>query len=143
MNPVTQPLGECPCGMCALAGTKLTKFGHLVGCTCASCRGRRNKRKGRASEARAWKQLGAPGPTRNDDSYFGFPLVASIENKVGQQIPAKFTSFVDSEWLRRAMFQAQKKIPVGEEAYPTVRLELSPSRAYLVVDISVRKDPAL
>jgi hypothetical protein len=65
----------------------------------------------------------------------------SVENKMGAQIPAKFIEFVDSEFFRRALFQAAKKTPVGEDSHPAVRLELSISRAYLVVDISPSLTP--
>lgn len=141
MNAVFQEMGPCPCEhpRCDVIGTKLTRKGFLVGCKSPQAMGSRNKKKGRASEARGWKQLGGEGPTRNDDTYHGFPLVVSVENKVGHQIPAKFVSFVDSEWVRQAMFQATKKTPVGEDAFPSIRLELTPSRAYLVVDISPKR----
>lgn len=148
MNFVNQPMGPCACGdsVCTQIGTKLSKAldentpQHLVGCRCIRHRNRNNKRKGRASEARAWKQLGGVGMTRTDDTYHPFPLEFDYENKVGEQIPAKFREFVNSVWFQHAMFQATKKIPVGEGALPALRLELAPSRAYLVVDISPRKN---
>src|SRR5947207_853794 len=136
MNAVYQDFGACPCGevACEQVGTKLNREGHLVGCNCMSHRNKRNKRKGRASEARAWKQLGGKGMTRTDDTPHAWPLAVEIENKVGNQIPAGFLNFVNSAWVEHAMFQAVKKTPVGEDSYPAIRLELTPSRAYLLVD---------
>ncbi len=148
MNAVYQEMGPCVCGdaVCAQIGTKLSKAldentpQHLVGCRCIRHRNRNNKRKGRASEARAWKQLGGVGMTRTDDTYHPFPLEFDYENKVGDQIPAKFIEFVNSATFDKWIRQAAKKIPVGESALPALRLELTPCRAYLVVDISPRKN---
>jgi hypothetical protein len=139
MNAVFQPLGECQCDSerCTAVGTKLNKLGHISRlCTCFQCQGTRNQRKGKASERRGERQLGNKGRTVGDDRYKPWPLEVSLEDKTGGQIPQKFISFVDSKWVRDALFQATKKTPIGEDALPAIRLELSPSRAFLLVDIS-------
>ena len=145
MNAVTQDFGPCPCGEtyyaspCRMEGTKLTRFGHLVGCKCPSCTGRRNKRKGQAAEARAHKRLGGTGPTVRDDLFHCYSVNLSVETKTGAtNIPAKLLTAARSEWVRHALGQAIKKTPVGSDALPTIALEVSPSEAYLIVDVSGR-----
>lgn len=140
MNTVYQELGPCPCDseapVCTIFGTKLTRFGHLVGCTCRACLGRRSKRKGQKGNARAHRNLGGVGPTINDDLFYAYSLNHSVEVKTGAQIPASFRRFAESEWTRHGFRQAAKKMPVGTDALPTLYIELSPSRAYLVTDVS-------
>lgn len=137
-SPATQEFGPCPCGSprCDVMGTKLTRFGTLVGCKGPAALGRRNKRKGNKANARAHKRLGGSGITVNDDLYHAYSVNHSVEVKTGNQIPAHFTHFVNTSWFGSAIRQAAKKIPVGSGAFPSVCLEFSPSRAYLVTDLS-------
>lgn len=123
-------------GGCGVAGTKLTKYGHLVGCTCRPCLGRRNRRKGQKAEARGHKRLGGTGRTIRDDLFHAYSLNHSVEVKTGAQVPATFRTFVSGAWIKDALRQAEKKLPVGSDALPTVLIELSPSKAYLVTDVS-------
>ena len=141
LNPTTQAMGACPCereigrgGKCVI-GTKLTNFGHLVGCTCRPCQGRRNKRKGRASEAKTYKALGGQGQTLKDDLMFTMSLDIAYENKAGDQIPASFTKFITSEWAKDALRQAEKKIPVGADARRALVLDCGPRGRWAVVEI--------
>lgn len=144
MTPTTQEFGPCPCQseatgiQCVLEGTKLTRYGHLVGCTCRSCLGRRNKRKGAKANARGHKRLGGQGGTVNDDLYYSYSINLSVEVKTGAQIPRTFLTFISGAWIHDAMGQATKKLPVGADAFPAVLIEQSPSKAYLVVDVGGR-----
>ena len=139
MNAATQDPGPCPCLTCYQMGTKLTKYGHLVGCTCRSCLGRRNKRKGYKAEARGHKRLGGLGGTVRDDLFHAYSLNHSVEVKTGAQIPKTFLTFITGAWIHDALRQATKKLPVGSDALPTVLIEISPSKAYLVTDVSGRE----
>ena len=136
MNAVTQSLGACPCGSCDVMSTKLNRFGHVVGCQCVSCRNRNNRKRGKAANARAHKRL-APQLQRtiDDDVFHAYPLEVSLEVKQGQQIPASLEKFCHGEWARHAWRQAEKKVPVGVQAYPAIYVELAPSEPYLVVKL--------
>lgn len=145
MNAVTQEFGPCPCNpgfpeagrpWCDVEGTKLKRNGHLVGCKCRSCIGTRNKRKGYKAEARAHKRLGGQGGTVRDDLFHAYSLNHSVEVKTGAQVPKTFRTFISGAWIADALRQAEKKLPVGSDALPTVLIELSPSKAYLVTDVS-------
>ena len=68
-----------------------------------------------------------------------YSLNIATEDKVGAQVPRKFASFVESETARHWWAQAEKKIPVGSDAFPTLYLELSPSRTYLVIRLDGRR----
>ena len=140
MNAVVQDFGACPCESdnCTELGTKLTKFGHLKGCSCRSCTGRRNRRKGQAGEARAHKALGGVGPTVRDDLFHLYSLNASVETKTGNHVPTRLIDAIRSEFMRHAFHQAAKKIPVGADAYPAVMLQPHGGGQYLVVDVSGR-----
>lgn len=137
MNPVTQILGACPCSPsgCGILGTKLNRFGHVVGCQCSSCRNRNNRKRGKAANARAHKLLGGAGRTIDDDLFHAYPLEVSLESKQGAQIPASLEKFCRSEWARHAWRQAEKKIPVGVQAHPAIYIELSPSEPFLLVKL--------
>lgn len=133
----------CPCGppSCGAVGLKLAHAsGHLARlCRCASCLGRRNRNRGQRGEARRHKRLGGEGWTPRDDLMHLYSVNIATEDKVGAQIPRKFAAFVESETARHWFHQATKKIPVGADALPALYLELSPSKAYLVVDVSGKK----
>src|SRR3990167_5078602 len=125
MNPSFQYPGPCPCEkqLCRDAlgiGTKLTKYGHLVGCRCRSCLGRRSKRKGQAAQAKTHKALGGEGLTPcNEESGIFYTLTVRPEVKAGKQTPASFTKFVSGEWFRHALSQSERAIPVGIDAKPS------------------------
>jgi hypothetical protein len=137
MNPVIQSLGPCPCESCPTVGTKIAaKSGHLVGCKCRSCVGRRNKRKGQAAEHRRHLLLGGEGQTIRDELFHAYSINVSTEDKAGEQIPAKFIAFISSEWVRHALAQANKKAPVGSDAYPAIYMHPHGGGDWLLVDCS-------
>ena len=129
MNPVSQPLGICPCKTedpasgCGMLGTKITKFGHLVGCGCRPCTGRRSKRKGHAAQAKMHRRLGGVGFTPHDEESarpYTVEVTVMPESKTGSQVPASFDRFVGTEWFRRALSQSERAIPHGSGALPCV-----------------------
>lgn len=130
---------ECPCLITGCEGLKLTRVGHVVGCVCASCRGARNQRKGKRGESNRHKRLGGAGWTPHDELAWCYSLNISTQDKKGDQVPAKFVSFVHSETARKWFRQAALKMPVGADALPALYLEPSGGGAYIVVDVSGRK----
>ena len=134
MNAVTQNLGPCPCRFevwsagqppttCRIEGTKLTRYGHLVGCTCRPCLGRRSKRKGQKAQAKMHKRLGGEGFTpSNEESARPYEVTVLVmpESKTGGQIPKSFDSFIATEWFRRALDQSARAAPVGSGVLPAV-----------------------
>jgi hypothetical protein len=137
MTLVYIPGEPCPCG-CGATGSKLSfKTGHIVrSCTCRSCIGRRNRKKGQAAEAKRHRMLGGEGQTIRDDLHHAYSLNVSVEDKSGSQCPVKLVSGMQSEFMRRAFSQATRKIPVGSDAYPAVMLHPHGGGAYLLVDCS-------
>ena len=146
MNAVTQPMGPCPCRAgveayfefptrCTVNGTKLTRYGHLVGCGCYECQGRRNRRKGQATEAKRHRRLGGQGQTPRDELAFSYSLNVTTEDKGGAQIPASFTKFIGLEWTRHALRQAEKKLPVGSDAMPSLFLDCGRDGTWLIVRV--------
>lgn len=125
---------ECPCG-CGHEGLKLTRAGHVKGCACRSCTGKRNRKKGQAAEARRHRSLGGVGTTPRDELAHCYSLNITTEDKTGAQIPAKFISFVHSETARHWFRQAEKKLPVGNDALPALYLEVTSGETYLVVKL--------
>ena len=149
MNAVTQEMGPCPCGwllhdadddgtfeepLCP-PGTKLTKYGHLVGCRCPSCRGRRNKRSGQRTEAKRHRRLGGQGQTPRDELAYSYSINVTTEDKHGAQIPANFLRFLDLEWTRHALRQAEKKIPVGSDAQPALVLDCGRKGMWMLMPV--------
>lgn len=149
MNAVTQEFGMCPCrnewfpkaGLevgCGQLGTKLTKYGHLVGCTCRSCLGRRNKRSGQRTEAKRHRRLGGTGGTPRDELAYSYSINVTTEDKHGQQIPQNFLKFIDLEWTRHALRQAEKKLPVGSDSLPSLVLDCGRKGMWMVTPIPAR-----
>jgi hypothetical protein len=77
-------------------------------------------------------RLGGEGRTPADELPTTYDIRITTEDKTGAQIPASFRRFVASEWFRRALRQAEKKLPVGSEALPALYLEVD-GRWWLVV----------
>lgn len=143
MNAVTQEMGPCPCRIegsiwgtvqmrCTVQGTKLTRYGHLVGCTCPSCIGRRNRRSGQKTEAKRHRRLGGQGQTPRDELAFSYSINITTEDKHGAQIPRNFLSFIDLEWTRHALRQAEKKVPVGSDALSILVLDCGRKGMWMV-----------
>lgn len=133
------PYTACPCG-CDVTAHKLTRFGHVVGCECMSCRNRRNKKRGHRAQGKMHKALGGLGasPT-NEEGAAPYTVSVKVEAKQGAQIPANFVRFIESEFYRHAIRQAEKSIPVGTDPYPGLYLQLPGGGAYLVVQVSARR----
>ena len=137
MNAVTQEMGPCPCGFtdwgpCKVFGTKLTRYGHLVGCACSSCIGRRNRRSGQKTEAKRHRRLGGQGQTPRDELAYSYSINVTTEDKHGTQIPISFHSFIDTVWFKRALRQAEKKVPVGSDALPILVLDCGRKGMWMV-----------
>jgi hypothetical protein len=126
MQAVSQELGECPCGSLSCGfGTKLTRFGHLVGCHCQACTGRRNRRKGHAAQAKMHKALGGTGFTPHDEESarpYQVECMVMPESKTGAQIPTSWDSFIATKWFKEALKQSTAAVPVGSGALPCVVL---------------------
>ena len=106
-SPATQDFGVCPCQhpSCDVQGTKITRFGCLVGCKCYSCQGRRNRKKGQRAQSRTLKDAAkAEGtsmevaPTHEEQAR----LLVHYESKSGTSMPRALSG----EWIRKAEEQA-------------------------------------
>ena len=51
-------MSACPCGCGVALGARVSTNGHTMGCTCSSCIGRRNRRKGKRKQLAARHGLG-------------------------------------------------------------------------------------
>jgi hypothetical protein len=129
MNAVTQPMGPCPCNLeiqgrrCTMVGTKLTRYGHLVACSCPTCTGRRNKRSGQRAQAKMHKRLGGEGftPTHEEAARpYTIEVTVMPESKTGGQVPANWDRFIATDWFRRALDQSTRATPVGSGVLPAV-----------------------
>jgi hypothetical protein len=91
--------GDCACG-CGLFGTlRKRPEGHIRGCNCPKCRGKRNRQKGLAKQREARKALGvAPSHKFGDanEENWQDPLFAN-EVKSGAQIKAAVTAWTRIE----------------------------------------------
>jgi hypothetical protein len=138
MNPVYQEPGPCDCGRddCPVnGGTKLNRDGHVVGCDCPTCNARGNQRKGRRGEITRHAVLSAKR-AHTDEYPDTYPLTITTQDKVGDQVPASFIEFTESEWFRRAMAQARKKIVIGNDADPALYLEPPTGRVFVLVEVT-------
>lgn len=127
----------CPCG-CGVDGLKLTKVGHVIGCGCRSCIGRRNQAKGKRTQAKTHRRLGGTGFTpSNEESARPYQVEVTVmpEVKAGQQIPATFDRFIETDWFRRALDQSTRAVPTGSGALPCVVIR----GEWAVIDIRGRK----
>jgi hypothetical protein len=146
MNAVYQELGPCVCGdtACAQVGTKLSKAldaqtpQHLVGCRCSRHRGKRNRRKGQASQAKGHRALGGQGFTPgNEESVGGYPIVVQVEHKHGYKgSTTMLYKFIATEFFRRALSQAQRARRVGDGSMPAVMFD----GRWLLVDCKRNQD---
>lgn len=112
----------CPCG-CGVDALKLTKYGHVIGCACRSCIGRRSQRAGKRAQAKGHRALGGQGFTpSNEESARPYQIEVTVmpEHKTGQQVPATFDRFITTDWFRRALDQSTRAVPTGSGALPCV-----------------------
>jgi hypothetical protein len=106
----------CPCG-CSAISAKLTRFGHVKGCICRSCIGRRNRARGQRAHATAHRAAGGEGFTpSNEESARPYTLQIVFESKAGSQVPKSFTKFIGTDWFRRALSQSERGLPFGSRA---------------------------
>lgn len=136
------PYSPCPCG-CDVTASKLSvKSGHVVKCECHSCRGRRNQRKGKRGEHNRHRNLGGVGFTPQDELGHAYSVEIVTQDKKGSVIPRNFVTFIESEFYRHAISQAERSIPVGVQASPSLYLEPAGGGAFLVVQVIPRKRKA-
>lgn len=127
----------CPCG-CEATGSKLNRFGHVaLYCNCFSCRNRRNQKRGKRAQAKSHRLLGGVGFTPHDEeSGKTYSVECQIEVKQGLQIPASFVKFSRLDWTREALSQAERAIPVGVQAFPTLCLQPVGGGMWLMVKVA-------
>jgi hypothetical protein len=127
-----QPYHPCPCG-CEVVAWKLSvKSGHVVGCKCRPCTGRRSRKKGQAAQHRTWKALGGEGPTPlHEESTPEQEIKVRPEVKSGGQVPKSFHAFIATEWFRRAMTQARNGARIGTGVKPSVSID----GRWLIIDL--------
>ena len=134
------PGNECPCRTCGVVGLKLTRSGHVLGCKCHECIGRRNQRKGKRNQALTHRRLGGTGFTpSNEESARAYQVEVTVfpEHKGGAQIPASWDKFTGTEWFRRALEQSTRAVPAGSGALPALTLRSQ----FCIVDIRGRRWP--
>lgn len=127
------PLCSCGCGVYGVLTKREPQ--HARGCTCRVHQGRRNRANGQRSQSKGYKKLGGKAmrsPT-NEEWAEVLNIPVKMENKAGQQIPANFRRFVEGEWWRRALSQAERSIPVGVDARAAVRLDLGRDGDFVLV----------
>jgi hypothetical protein len=97
---------DCVCG-CGLFGTPRKRpLGHIRGCDCPKCRGKRNRSKGDSKARTARKQLGIGGVNSRHEELWGGDV--RVEIKAGAQIKPVLTAFL------RCEMQSEAARPVGD-----------------------------
>lgn len=119
---------ECGCGCQTIGWKEKVKGcapGCVVGCRSRSCVGRRNKRKGRAAQARGYRRLGgsAPFTPGHEENAGVLSVELAVEAKSGAQVPRSLLKFARTEWARRAWSQAERSIADGVQADPAIYCE--------------------
>lgn len=132
------PFDFCPCGdVRCPQSSKLKRNGHVVGCVCRACIGKRNRSRGQRAQANAHKRLGGVGKTPTHEEWGpGYDITVWPEVKQGGQIPAAFGKFIGTEWFRRALSQSERSLPVGSQAHAGVYLQLpGDATGWLIVKV--------
>lgn len=135
LTPTYQPLGPCACKeeACTVVGTKLQKAlpgddgpAHLVRCNCRRHRNKRNQKKGRRAQGRGYRRLGgtAPFSPGHEENQGVLSVEVAVEAKAGNQIPRSLLKFARTGWARRAWSQAERSIPTGVQAEPSIYVEV-------------------
>jgi len=94
MESNLKPKAECACG-CELFGTPLKRpEGHVRGCKCKRCMGKRNRAKGDGKARVARKKLGITGVNSRHEELWGGKC--RVEMKAGKQIQPIATRFEDA-----------------------------------------------
>ena len=106
MTDYLKPKADCVCG-CGLFGTpRVRPEGHIRGCNCPRCRGKRNRAKGDAKARKARKALGIPGVMSRHEEHFGGRV--RVEMKAGAQVGPIQTRF------ELARLQSEAARPLGD-----------------------------
>lgn len=135
---------NCPCGIEGCVGFKLSvKTGHVIrDCKCRPCIGSRNQKKGRRAQQITHKRLGGESKFSPSNEEAGRPYVIEVtvmpEVKAGQQVPAAWHRFTETDWFRRALDQSTRAVPAGSGALPAVVLDA----AFVIVDIRGKRGGA-
>lgn len=83
--------GECGCG-CGMFGTlRKAPAGHVRGCDCKRCQGKRNRTKGDSKARTARKALGISGAMSRHEEHWGGRC--RVEMKAGAQVGPIATRF--------------------------------------------------
>ena len=99
-----KPKADCICG-CGLFGTPLKRpEGHVRGCLCRRCLGKRNRAKGDSKARKARKALGIPGAMSRHEEHWGGRC--RVEMKAGKQVQPIATKF----YLARAQSEVQRPL---------------------------------
>lgn len=124
MRPLPDSYGPCPCGCPVRSAHASAKTGHVRGCVCRPCVGRRSRRAGRKHQTDGHRALG--GDPRfspaNEETARTYTVELMVEHKSGDQVPRSFRKFVALEWTRRALSQAERALPVGSGARPAITM---------------------
>ncbi len=106
MTDYLKAKADCVCG-CGLFGTPLKRpEGHIRGCKCPRCMGKRNRAKGDAKARKARKALGIPGVMSRHEEHFGGRV--RVEMKAGAQVGPIQTRF------ELARLQSEQARPIGD-----------------------------
>ena len=101
-----KPKQDCACG-CGLFGTPRARpEGHIRGCKCKRCMGKRNRAKGDAKARKARQALGIGGANTRHEELWGGAF--RIEVKAGAQINPIATRFLSAE------SQSEQHRPIGD-----------------------------
>jgi hypothetical protein len=85
---------HCACGACDLYG-RPNKIGHIRGCPCRRCLGKRSRSKGDLKARQARKALGIPGANSRHEEVWGGPV--RVEVKAGGKANVVRTAYLGSE----------------------------------------------
>jgi hypothetical protein len=116
----------CPCGCETIASKISFKTGHVRGCKCRSCIGRRNRNKGQRAQRNAHQRLGGIGMTpTNEESGLAYQVTLLVrpEVKKGEQVSKRLLAALSLAWSRRAFRQSERAIPEGSGILPAVYIE--------------------
>lgn len=137
-----KPYQECPCPTetCKVIGWKLKKNGHVVGCICRPCIGKRSQKKGRAGQTKGHQALGGVGVSPgNEEATGAYDIRVQVEHKRGYKgYTTKLYGFITTEFFRRALSQADRARRVGDGSMPGVMFD----GRWLLVDCKRGKDSA-
>lgn len=126
--------GPCPCG-CPLYGTPLRgKIGHVRGCGCRRCGGKRSRRTGLEAQREGARGVGVPRvgsmwPGHEED-YRG---ALRVESKAGGQVGPIITRFLAAE------AQSEAKRPIGDHR-PFAMIAAHEKCQVLVFRVSAARD---